>query len=194
MRQISSTGIVLPIENIDTDQIIPAKFLKSTDKSGFGKHLFSNWRYNEDGTPKEDFAFNGFESGSEILIAGNNFGCGSSREHAAWAISDYGIKVIISSQFADIFKGNALNNGILPIEVSEDSLRVMTDYFSKNRKSKIDVDLESQKLKVSEQDISVHIEFEIDPVKKTLLLEGKSEIDYLTDMREEIGAFEKELA
>lgn len=194
MRQINSTGIVLAKENIDTDQIIPAKYLKETSKTGFGKHLFSNWRYNEDGTAKEDFAFNQFESGSEILIAGNNFGCGSSREHAAWAISDYGIKAVISSQFADIFKGNALNNGILPIEVSDNSLRVMTKYFSKHKKCSIHIDLEEQKLRVEDTDISMHIEFDIDPMKKTLLLEGKSEIDYLTDMRDDIAAFEQKNA
>ena len=190
MKKINSTAIVLNIENIDTDQIIPAKFLKSTNRDGFGKHLFSNWRYDDEGNPKEDFAFNQFESESEILIAGNNFGCGSSREHAAWAIADYGIKVIISSQFADIFKGNALNNGVLPVEVSQDSLRVMTKYFSKHKSVKIQIDLENQVLKAVDQDIVLHINFDIDPLKKQFLMEGISDIEYLIKQEKEISKFE----
>lgn len=181
---------MLNIENIDTDQIIPAKFLKSTSREGFGKHLFANWRYDETGNPKEDFAFNQFEEGSKILIAGNNFGCGSSREHAAWAIADYGINVVISSQFADIFKGNALNNGVLPVEVSEDSLRVMTKYFAKHKSAKIDIDLENQELKATEEDIILRINFAIDPLKKQFLMEGISDIEYLLNQREEISTFE----
>lgn len=190
MKKIDSTAIVLNIENIDTDQIIPAKFLKSTSRDGFGRHLFSNWRYDDAGNSKEDFAFNQFETGSEILIAGNNFGCGSSREHAAWAIADYGVKVIISSQFADIFKGNALNNGILPVEVSEDSLRVMTKYFSKYKSTKIQIDLENQELRATEDDIILRINFEIDPLKKQFLLEGISDIEYLIKQEKEISTFE----
>ncbi|MCH2223487.1 MAG: 3-isopropylmalate dehydratase small subunit [Crocinitomicaceae bacterium] len=190
MKKINSTAIVLNIENIDTDQIIPAKFLKSTNRDGFGKHLFSNWRYDDEGNPKEDFAFNQFESESEILIAGNNFGCGSSREHAAWAIADYGIKVIISSQFADIFKGNALNNGVLPVEVSQDSLRVMMKYFSKHKSVKIQIDLENQVLKAVDQDIVLHINFDIDPLKKQFLMEGISDIEYLIKQEKEISKFE----
>lgn len=190
MNILTSTSIVLPIDNIDTDQIIPAKFLKETSRTGFGKNLFYNWRYKEDGTPNSNFAFNQFERDSKILIAGNNFGCGSSREHAAWALADYGIKVVISSQFADIFKGNALNNGILPIEVSSDCLRVMKKYFERNTNREINVDLESQKLTVTGEDILIYIHFDIDPLKKQLLLEGKSELEYLVDMKDEIAEFE----
>lgn len=152
--------------------------------------MFYNWRYHEDGAPKSDFAFSQFEPESKILIAGNNFGCGSSREHAAWALADYGIKVVISSQFADIFKGNALNNGILPIEVSSDCLRVMKKYFSRNKKRLIIVDLASQKLTVTGDDILIYIQFEIDPLKKQLLLEGKSELEYLVALKDEIREFE----
>lgn len=190
MKKIDSTAIVLNIENIDTDQIIPAKFLKSTSREGFGEHLFSNWRYDDAGNPKEDFAFNQFEVGSEILIAGNNFGCGSSREHAAWAIADYGIKIVVSSQFADIFKGNALNNGVLPVEVSEDSLRVMTKYFAKHKSAKIQIDLESQELRATEEDIILRINFDIDPLKKQFLTEGISDIEYLINQQDEITTFE----
>jgi len=191
MKEIVSTGIVLNIDNIDTDQIIPAKFLKSTNREGFGENLFYNWRYEENGSPKEDFVFEQYQPNSEILIAGNNFGCGSSREHAAWALADYGIKAVISTQFADIFKGNALNNGILPIEVSPDSLRVMTKYFQKNRTCAIHINLEHQTLHVTEEDIIMRIGFDIDPLKKEFLLKGISDIEYLINEREEIASFEK---
>lgn len=188
MKTIESTGIVLNIDNIDTDQIIPAQFLKSTEKKGFGKNLFYNWRYLDTGDENPDFAFFKYNSESQILIAGNNFGCGSSREHAAWAIEDYGIKTIISSQFADIFKGNALNNGILPIELSEEDCKQIKAFIDQNKSAKIKIDLENQKLEIPE--MNYEQEFEIDPVKKQFLIEGVSETEFLIGLREEIEEFE----
>jgi len=194
MKTIISTGIVLPIDNIDTDQIIPAKFLKATDKKGFGKNLFYNWRYNIDGTDNPEFAFSKFEDGSAILIAGNNFGCGSSREHAAWAIADYGIKAVVSSQFADIFKGNALNNGILPIEINAEKVEALQAYINKNKSTNIEIDLKSQTIKVNTPDFHFEENFAIDELKKKFLMEGLSEIEYLIGLREEIAAFEQKQA
>lgn len=188
MKTIESTGIVLNIDNIDTDQIIPAQFLKSTEKKGFGKNLFYNWRYLDTGDENPDFAFFKYNRESQILIAGNNFGCGSSREHAAWAIEDYGIKTIISSQFADIFKGNALNNGILPIELSEEDCKQIKAFIDQNKSAKIKIDLENQKLEIPE--MNYEQEFEIDPVKKQFLIEGVSETEFLIGLREEIEEFE----
>ncbi|MFT5778594.1 MAG: 3-isopropylmalate/(R)-2-methylmalate dehydratase small subunit [Crocinitomicaceae bacterium] len=192
MKKVTSTAIVLNRDNIDTDQIIPAKFLNSTGRTGFGEKLFYNWRYDQEGNPNADFAFNAYGVGSEILLAGNNFGCGSSREHAAWAIADYGIKVVISSQFADIFKGNALNNGILPITVSEACLKAMLKYFEIERKCPIEVDLEAQQLIVDAKDIYINVKFDIDPLKKEFLMNGTSEIDYLVNQKADVVAFEEE--
>jgi 3-isopropylmalate/(R)-2-methylmalate dehydratase small subunit len=191
MKKVESTAIVLNRDNIDTDQIIPAKFLKSTSRAGFGEKLFYNWRYDEKGNPNADFAFNEYAVGSEILIAGNNFGCGSSREHAAWAIADYGIKVIISSQFADIFQANALNNGILPITVSEACLKAMLKYFEIEKKCPIEIDLEGQQVIVDAKDIYINVKFDIDPLKKEFLLKGTSELEYLLNQRENVIAFEE---
>lgn len=193
MKEVKSTAIVLSVDNIDTDQIIPAKFLKATSRDGFGENLFYNWRYNEDGSEREDFAFKHYTAGSQILIAGNNFGCGSSREHAAWAIADYGIKVVVSSQFADIFKGNALNNGILPIEVSSSCLKALTKYFEMERSCPINIDLESQSLTVEADDIYVNVKFDIDPLKKKFLINGITEIEYLIEQKESVEIFEKTL-
>ncbi len=189
MEKIISTGIVLDIDNIDTDQIIPAKFLKATSREGFGKNLFHNWRYHSDGTPNPDFAFNQFAARSAVLIAGNNFGCGSSREHAAWALADYGIKAVVSSQFADIFKGNALNNGILPIEVTPAELQTLMAFVNGNREGKITIDLPQQELRIGTPDFSFIKHFQIDPLKKTFLIEGTTETEYLVNMRAEIAAF-----
>lgn len=191
MEKIISTAIVLDIDNIDTDQIIPAKFLKSTNKEGFGEWLFYNWRYDENDNPKQDFPFLQFQPDSKILIAGNNFGCGSSREHAAWALADYGIEVVISSQFADIFKGNALNNGILPITVSESCLKALLKYFEREKTCAIEIDIEAQSMKVDAKDIFINIRFDIDPLKKKFILTGMSEIEYLVQQKEEIINFEK---
>lgn len=194
MKKINSTAVVLKAENIDTDQIIPAKFLKSTSKEGFGDKLFYNWRYDESGNERSDFALQAFNPQSEILIAGNNFGCGSSREHAAWAIADYGFKAIITSQFADIFKGNALNNGILPIVVSEDALRVLIKYFTVHKSTQIQIDVQLQELRVTEEDIIVNIRFDLDPMKKKFLMEGLTEIDYLINLKSRIVDFESTIS
>ncbi len=190
--KVKSIAIPLPIDNIDTDQIIPARFLKQVDKKGYGKNLFYNWRFNEDGDVKESFELNKPErKGAEILVAGNNFGCGSSREHAAWAIADYGIKVVISSQFADIFKGNAFNNGILPIEVNPTVLQSILDIASKEPECRIEVDLKSQKLKVPSIELVSH--FDISPFKKECLLKGVDETEYLINLRNEIEVYERKV-
>ncbi|MFK7787212.1 MAG: 3-isopropylmalate dehydratase small subunit [Crocinitomicaceae bacterium] len=191
MDKIISTAIVLDRDNIDTDQIIPAKFLKSTSKEGFGDWLFYNWRYDENDIPREDFPFLKYQKESKILIAGNNFGCGSSREHAAWAIADYGITVVISSQFADIFKGNALNNGIVPITVSEACLKALMKYFEREKSCPIRIDLVEQTLIVDAKDIFINVQFDLDPLKKKFILTGMTEIEYLVQQKEEIENFEK---
>ncbi len=187
--KISSKALPLPIDNIDTDQIIPAEFLKQVDKSGYGKNLFYNWRYTEGYEPDPNFVINEKKrSGAEILIAGNNFGCGSSREHAAWAISDYGIKAVISSQFADIFKGNAYNNGVLPIELSEEKVKIFMDVATSLPDTIIDIDLASQI--ISCDALGIEETFDIHPFKKQCLLDGVDETEYLIKLRPEILAFE----
>jgi 3-isopropylmalate/(R)-2-methylmalate dehydratase small subunit len=191
MDKIISTAIVLDRDNIDTDQIIPAKFLKSTNKEGFGDWLFYNWRYDENDNSKDDFEFLKYQKESKILIAGNNFGCGSSREHAAWAIADYGIEVVISSQFADIFKGNALNNGIVPITVSEACLKALMQYFEREKSCPIEIDIEEQTLMVDAKDIFINVQFDIDPLKKKFILTGMTEIEYLVQHQEDVINFEK---
>ena len=185
-----STAVPLPTENIDTDQIIPARFLKATDKQGFGDNVFKDWRYHKDGSINEDFVLNNSRYSGSILVAGNNFGCGSSREHAAWALAGYGFKVVISSFFADIFKGNALNNGILPIQVSEDCLKVLLQLVTENPDTKIDIDLENQVLQIIGKVIVE--KFEIDTYKKTCLLNGYDDIDYLVNNQDKIVAYEQE--
>ncbi|MEM6814827.1 MAG: 3-isopropylmalate dehydratase small subunit [Bacteroidota bacterium] len=188
--QISATTIPLPIDNVDTDQIIPAKFLKQVDKSGYGKHLFDNWRFLTNGKPNPEFIFNKADrQGAKILIVGNNFGCGSSREHAAWAIADYGIKAIISTQFADIFKSNAYNNGILPIVVTKKSVNVIMQKSIDDPNLKLDINLREQTV-ISEK-IGFSEIFDIHPFKKQCLLEGIDETEYLMKLRPEIIAFEK---
>ena len=184
--------MVLNVDNIDTDQIIPAKFLKSTDREGFGQHLFANWRYLENGEPNADFVLNRSEKGSSVLIAGNNFGCGSSREHAAWAISDYGIRAIISTQFADIFKGNALNNDIVPIEIEADELALIAKEVEKNPDTQIEVDIDAQAVKVEGGSFSFQKKFDIDPLKKKFIMEDISELEYLISIKQSVEAFEEE--
>jgi 3-isopropylmalate/(R)-2-methylmalate dehydratase small subunit len=179
------------LENIDTDQIIPARFLKATTKVGFGKNLFRDWRYENDdeSKPKKDFILNDPEYKGEILVAGKNFGCGSSREHAAWSVADYGFKVIVSSFFADIFKNNALNNGLLPVQVTDSFLQKI---FAQPNGTTLTVDLEKQTLTIDstkEQE-----RFDINNYKKSCLLNGYDDIDYLLSIREEIEAFEKQTA
>ena len=187
---ITSTAVPLPTENVDTDQIIPARFLKATDKKGFGKNVFRDWRFNKDATINKNFVLNDTRYSGNILIAGTNFGCGSSREHAAWALSDYGFKVIISSFFADIFKGNALNNGLLPIQVSEDFLQRLLTKITENPSTEITIDLEQQTLKTSIGEIT----FEIDSYKKMCLINGYDDIDFLISKKEKISAFEAKIS
>ena len=187
LQKITSKFIPLRIENVDTDQIIPARFLKATTKDGFGKNLFRDWRYeNDDETkPKADFVLNQAQYSGAILVAAKNFGCGSSREHAAWSILDYGFKVVVSSFFADIFKNNALNNGVLPVTVSDAFLQQI---FAQGPNDTLSIDLAAQTITIDATGASET--FEINAYKKTCLLNGYDDIDYLLSMREEIAAFE----
>lgn len=187
--KFSSRAVPLPIENVDTDQIIPARFLKAVERKGFGDNLFRDWRYHSDDTPKEDFPLNDNRYEGKILVAGKNFGSGSSREHAAWAIYDYGFRVVISSFFADIFKNNSLNNGLLPIQVTPDQLQKIFDLIDSDAQTTFTVDLESEKLKLDQT--GEEIDFEINAYKKECLLNGYDDIDYLLNIQEEINAFEK---
>ncbi|WP_336702333.1 3-isopropylmalate dehydratase small subunit [Chryseobacterium indologenes] len=184
---LKSRAVPLPAENIDTDQIIPARFLKSIDRKGFGENLFRDWRFNiHTGEPNPDFVLNNPKFEGEILVAGNNFGCGSSREHAAWSLTDYGFKVIISSYFADIFKGNALNNGLLPVKVSEEFLKEILEGINENPDNEIAIDVELQS--VSFKDTTET--FEIDSYKKICLLNGYDDIDFLISRKQTITEFE----
>ncbi len=189
---LKSSMVPLTVENVDTDQIIPARFLKATDRKGFGENLFRDWRFTTDGQTKEDFPLNQTRYSGSILVAGNNFGCGSSREHAAWALADYGFKVVISSFFADIFKGNALNNGILPIQVTPQNLQRIFSAIDKDNSVEAVVDLENQKLIIDAADIAVS--FEINDYKKMCLINGYDDIDYLISQKEAIEAFEQKRA
>ena len=186
--KIISNAIPLAIENIDTDQIIPARFLKATDKKGFGDNVFRDWRFDKNGNTNTAFSLNNSLYSGSILIAGDNFGCGSSREHAAWALVGYGFKVIVSSFFADIFKGNALNNGLLPLQVTPSFLAILMKTVQENPETKIEVDLENQTISLS--DTNVHENFHIDPYKKTCMINGYDDIDYLLSKKEMIEAFE----
>lgn len=185
-KTLISKAVPLPVENIDTDQIIPARFLKATDKDGFGKNLFRDWRYHKDGTKNEKFALNNPKYKGEILVAGNNFGCGSSREHAAWALGDYGFKVVISSFFADIFKGNALNNGILPVQVTNLFLLELLAFIENKPQEELKIDLENQSLTTPVGTV----DFDIDPYKKLCLINGYDDIDFLINHKDKIEAFE----
>ncbi len=189
LEQIFSTCIPLPIEDVDTDQIIPARFLKATTKENFGDNLFRDWRYHRDGSPNEDFVLNNPIYSGDILVAGKNFGCGSSREHAAWALEDFGIRVVVSSFFADIFKGNALNNGILPITVSDSYLDELFTAIEKDPGCRVVVSLPDQTIRIDST--GSEASFEIDPYKKMCLLNGYDDIDYLLNMRDKIENFEK---
>jgi 3-isopropylmalate/(R)-2-methylmalate dehydratase small subunit len=185
---LTSTAVPLNIENVDTDQIIPARFLKATDKKGFGDNVFRDWRYGKRGEINPDFPLNNSKYTGSILIAGDNFGCGSSREHAAWALAGYGFKVIVSSFFADIFKGNALNNGLLPIQVSEGFLKDLFQEIGNDPRAKIEVDLNAQTISMLGSGLSE--KFNIDPYKKTCMINGYDDIDYLLSKKEQIEAFE----
>ena len=188
LQKITSQFIPLRIENVDTDQIIPARFLKATTKDGFGKNLFRDWRYeNDDETkPKADFVLNQKQYSGAILVAAKNFGCGSSREHAAWSIQDYGFKVVVSSFFADIFKNNALNNGVLPVTISDAFLQQI---FAQGAEDTLSVDLEAQTITIDAT--GAQEKFDINAYKKTCMLNGYDDIDYLLNMKPEIEAYEK---
>lgn len=186
---LKSTAYPLPIENVDTDQIIPARFLKATERKGFGDNLFRDWRYNSDGSPKADFVLNNPKYSGKILIGGKNFGSGSSREHAAWAVYDFGFRCVISSFFADIFKNNCLNVGVLPVQVSAEFAQKLFDAIEENPKAEIEVDLPNQKvtLLVSGESES----FEINSYKKNNMLNGFDDIDYLQSIKGKITEFAK---
>jgi 3-isopropylmalate/(R)-2-methylmalate dehydratase small subunit len=187
-KHVQSTVVPLPIENIDTDQIIPARFLKATTREGFGNNLFRDWRFDNEDNPK-DFVLNHPTYSGKVLVAGKNFGCGSSREHAAWAIADYGFDVVVSSFFADIFKGNALNNGLLPVQVSDAFLAKIFEAVFADAHAEVEVNLVDQFIKISatgEQE-----SFEINPYKKACLTNGYDDIDYILSKKELIEEFEQ---
>ncbi|MEJ7647121.1 MAG: 3-isopropylmalate dehydratase small subunit [Chryseolinea sp.] len=187
ISELTSTVVPLAIENIDTDQIIPARFLKATTREGFGENLFRDWRYNNDNTLKNDFILNDATYSGKILVAGKNFGCGSSREHAAWAIHDFGFQVVISSFFADIFKNNALNNALLPVQVSDDFLKKIFQVVENDHKCRVTVDLPQQTVTLAD---GTSESFEINAYKKSCMMNGYDDIDYLLSLREEIRHFE----
>jgi 3-isopropylmalate/(R)-2-methylmalate dehydratase small subunit len=192
INKVASSAVPVNIENIDTDQIIPARFLKSTNREGFGKNLFRDWRYENDdpSKPRTDFPLNQSRYTGKILVAGKNFGCGSSREHAAWAIKDCGFDVVVSSFFADIFKNNALNNFCLPVTVTEEFLKELFEAIDRKPSTLVTVDLENQTIHFEGRDVTVKEKFDISHYKKTCLLNGFDDIDYLLNMKEEITAFE----
>lgn len=185
---ITSTYVPLPIENVDTDQIIPARFLKATTREGFGDNLFADWRYNKDGSPKQDFVLNNPTYSGTILVAGKNFGSGSSREHAAWAIGGYGFKAVVSSFFADIFKNNALNNGVLPVIVTPEFLQEIYSAVEKDPKASLTIDLEKQSITNNATGKSEN--FEINSYKKECLLNGLDDIDFLLTNKDKIKEYE----
>lgn len=186
---LKSTAYPLPIENVDTDQIIPARFLKATERKGFGDNLFRDWRYNSDGSPKTDFVLNNPKYSGKILLGGKNFGSGSSREHAAWAVYDFGFRCVISSFFADIFKNNCLNVGVLPVQVSETFAQEIFDAIEKDPDTEIEVDLENQKVTLLATNRSES--FEINGYKRDNMLNGFDDIDYLQNMQSDIEKFSK---
>jgi 3-isopropylmalate/(R)-2-methylmalate dehydratase small subunit len=185
---LTSRAVPLPIENIDTDQIIPARFLKATTRDGFGQNLFRDWRYQPDNIPKPDFVLNDPTYAGQVLVAGKNFGCGSSREHAAWALADYGFRVVVSSFFADIFKNNSLNNGLLPVQVSEAFLQRLLATIAAQPESLLEVDLPSQLVTI--QATGESESFAINSYKKTCLMNGFEDIDYLLSLRDRIAEYE----
>lgn len=183
---LKSTAVPLPVENIDTDQIIPARFLKATTREGFGDNLFRDWRYDGDNNPIKDFPLNNPAYSGKIIVAGKNFGCGSSREHAAWAIYDYGFRVVVSSFFADIFKNNALNNAVLPVVVSDKFLQSLLNAIQQNPKTEVTVDLTNQKISFDGKTER----FEINAYKKECLINGYDDIDYLLSLNKEVREFD----
>ena len=185
---LASTAVPLNVENIDTDQIIPARFLKATSREGFGENLFRDWRYDRDDRPRADFVMNGGRYAGQILVAGRNFGCGSSREHAAWAILGGGFRAVVSSFFADIFRGNALNNGLLPVQVSPQYLSRLFETLQADPSAVVTIDLEKQLIEAPGAGVE---HFDISPYKKHCLLGGYDDVDYLISLREEIVRFEQ---
>ncbi len=188
---LTSSAVPLPIENVDTDQIIPARFLKATKREAFGDNLFRDWRYNGDGTPKADFVLNNPTYSGKILVGGKNFGSGSSREHAAWAVYDYGFRAVVSSFFADIFKGNCLNIGVLPVQVSPEFAKTIFKAIEANPKTELEINLQEQKITLLATGQSES--FDINGYKKNNMLNGFDDIDYLQSMKEEIVGFANQL-
>lgn len=188
---LNSQAVLLPFEDVDTDQIIPARFLKSVSREGFGENLFCDWRYFEDGSPNPDFVLNQEATEGNILVAGRNFGCGSSREHAAWALVDHGFKAVVSSFFADIFKNNALNNGLLPVQVTDDFLAQIFEILEKRPEAKLQIDLHEQEISLVGSSLTEG--FEINPYKKYCLQNGFDDIDFLLNKSKEIEAYEQSL-
>jgi len=186
---LTSTCVPLNVEAVDTDQIIPARFLKTTNREGFGKNLFRDWRYNANDQSKPDFVLNNPAYSGQVLVVGKNFGCGSSREHAAWAIADYGFRAVVSPLFADIFKGNALNNGVLPIQVSETFVSVLFAEIEKNPKTEVTINLPTQKITINSTIQSE--KFNINNYKKMCFINGYDDIDYLLSIKEKIEAYER---
>jgi len=187
---VQASFVPMPIENVDTDQIIPARFLKATTKEGFGDNLFFDWRYDKAGQPKADFVLNNPDYSGAVLVAGKNFGSGSSREHAAWAIAGYGFKVVVSSFFADIFRGNSLNNGVLPVQVSEGFLAGLFTSVDADNKAEVNIDLGKQT--ITNVTTGATEGFEINSYKKSCLMNGYDDIDYLLSLENEIAAYEKQ--
>ena len=186
---VRSTYVPLPVENVDTDQIIPARFLKATTKEGFGDNLFRDWRYDKNDQPITDFVLNKSEFSGSVLAAGKNFGSGSSREHAAWAVADYGFRAVVSSFFADIFKNNALNNGILPVQISAEFLTKVFDAIEADNKAEVEINLPEQTITIVATGEKEN--FDINPYKKECMLNGYDDIDYLLNMKDKIVAFEE---
>ncbi len=186
---LTSTAVPLPIENVDTDQIIPARFLKATERVGFGDNLFRDWRYNQDNSPKEDFVLNQDKYGGKILVGGKNFGSGSSREHAAWAVYDYGFRCVVSSFFADIFRGNCLNIGVLPVQVGAEFLQKIFDAVEADPNTELEVNLPEEKITLLSTGESES--FDINEYKKNNMLNGFDDIDYLLNIKEDIETFAK---
>ena len=189
-KKLRSTAVPLPIENIDTDQIIPARFLKAIERKGFGDNLFRDWRYDQNNKPISGFVLNNPAYTGQILVAGENFGSGSSREHAAWALYDYGFRVVVSSFFADIFKNNALNNGLLPVQVTPEFLEKIFTTIRKNTRAYFEVELVNQQFTILETRENFH--FDISAYKKECLLKGYDDIDYLLSLKEKIEEFENQ--
>ena len=188
-KNIKSTCVPIESENIDTDQIIPARFLKATTREGFGENLFRDWRYDSEGNPKDDFVLNDSTYKGKILVAGKNFGCGSSREHAAWAIVDYGFKVVVSSFFADIFKNNSLNNGLLPVQVTDQFLDMLFEEINKDPDTEVEVNLEEQRITIVKTGKSEN--YEINDYKKMCLMKGYDDISYILSLKDKITEFEE---